>query len=100
MIRLESDATSILVSRLSGSRIKCELSDEVVKSISLRIEEPTLKQVEAMVAATEGFSRNVVLNMLIWGGLELVQQQLEQREQASSLEASGFKLAEEAKEKK
>lgn len=100
MIRLESDATSILVARLSGSRVKCELSDEQVKGISLRIEEPTLRQVEEMVAATEGFSRNVVLNMLIWGGLELVQQQLEQREQASALQASNFKLAEEAKEKK
>lgn len=80
MIKLESQATQFLVNRLSGSRSMVELNDEL-KIITIRLEAPTLKAIEEMTAKTGGWSRNLVVNFLLMGGLELVGQQLRQEKE-------------------
>lgn len=77
MIKLQSEATQFLINRLSGSRSMVELNDEL-KIITIRLEAPTLKAIEDMTAKTGGWSRNLVVNFLLMGGLELVRHQLDQ----------------------
>lgn len=79
MIRIVSDATNFLVNRIEGKKTKVELSEEVVKSVTVRLEEPTLREIEKLVEETDGWSRNLVVNFLLMGGIELVRTQLAQR---------------------
>lgn len=79
MIRIVSDATNFLVNRIEGKKSRAELSEGVLKSVTVRLEEPTLREIEKLVEATDGWSRNLVVNFLLMGGLELVHTQLAQR---------------------
>lgn len=80
MIKIISEATCFLVNRIEGKKTKVELSEEVIKPITIRIEEPTLKAIEKIVEETDGWSRNLVVNFLLMGGIELVRQQLAQNQ--------------------
>ena len=82
MIKIQSDATRFLVDRIQGSNIKAVVPDESSKGITIRVEEPILKTIEEYVEAT-GWSRNVVVNFLLQGGVELVSTQIQQNEEAS-----------------
>ena len=77
MISVASDTLQILVSRLTGSRVKALQADEECRQISIRLEEPLLQEIEELTKKTEGFSRNVVITFLLMAGLDLVRHQIQ-----------------------
>lgn len=85
MIKVSYEPTDFLVSRLLGSRNKMTQSEGEIRQITIRLEEPVMKRIEKMVEKTEGWSRNVVIQTLLEGGLALVEHSIawhEERDEA------------------
>lgn len=73
---MDLHGVDLLVQKLRGSSIRV-LADEKEKiPLSVRLSEELAEIIEDCVQKT-GFSKNVVSNLLLWGGVQLLTAQME-----------------------
>lgn len=78
MVKVTHDSAELLIKRLMGSGIIVAMKDEQNKTVTLRLPESLVAQMDKIVSETNGWSRNLVATFLLETGIEAVEHECEQ----------------------